>query len=280
MKKIIYFIVLLTLGWQADAQVAWIEPMPTDVTKKVRIYVDLSKTTNQSLDTVAGPYYIWTWSPKELPAGDPYVNGLGSTPWKNSNDSLVMQRDSTKGPRVWYYEMIPTKFYKVPAGDVYNKGISFLVKAKDGGGYGAPDLKTEDLSVKPEAPKTERDTIYALPGKFIQDEIVTIYYNNPLERRVTMQNLPEDEALLYVKATLADGTTIERSKFFQMQNDPGLQMKKLANGQFKLTMVLNEFLPLKSTDVVKKITCTIRKKTYMGIDDQSAHNVTFVVGCP
>jgi hypothetical protein len=280
MKKYLYILILSVVGLKAGAQVAWIEPMPTDVTKKVRIYVDLSKTTNKSLDTVAGPYYIWTWSPKELPAGDPLVNGLGSTPWKNSNDSLVMQRDSTKGTRVWYYEMIPTKFYKVPAGEVYNKGISFLVKAKDGGGYGAPDLKTEDLSVKPEAPKTERDTLYTLPGKFIQNEIVTIYYNNPIERRATMQNLPEDEALLHIVASLSDGSIIERTKFFQLQNDPGLQMKKLSNGQFKLTMVLNEFLNLKPTDIVKKITCTVRKKNYMGTEDQSAHKVTFVVGCP
>jgi len=281
MKKNIFITTLLYIvSFATFAQVAWIEKTPTDVTKKIRIYVDLSKTTNKSLDTVPGPYYIWTWKPAELPAGDPYVNGTGSQTWKNSNDSLMMKRDSTLGTRVWYYDMVPTQFYKVPASDVYSKGISFLVKAKDGGGYGAPDLKTEDLSVTPEAPKTAKDTIYAMPAKFLQNEIVTFYYNNPVERRTTMKNLADDQALLYIRAKLADGTFVSRTTFFNMQNDPALTMTKMANGQFKMTMVLDDFLPLKAGDEVKQVEVTVRKKDYLGLDDQSAHYVKMIVGCP
>ena len=67
MKNIKYSILIL-LGFilcssKIFAQAAWIEPDPTDVTKPIKIYADLSKTTNKSLDGNPGPFYIWTWLP-------------------------------------------------------------------------------------------------------------------------------------------------------------------------------------------------------------------------
>lgn len=138
MKKLKLFIVsILFLATSLSAQTAWIEPGPTtDVTTTCRIYVNLDKVTNTSLAGLTGPFYMWTWLPFEFPASDSMANGIGAQAWKNSNEKLKMTLDASKGPRVYYYEMIPTEFYRVPKGDVYSKGISFLVKPKDGGGFG------------------------------------------------------------------------------------------------------------------------------------------------
>ena len=99
MKKLISLVIIcLVLISTTKAQTAWIEPGPTTVVTEVcRIYVDLSKVTNTSLVGNPGPFYIWTWNPRELPASDPNVNGLGAQPWKNSNDNLKLT-----GNQQWY----------------------------------------------------------------------------------------------------------------------------------------------------------------------------------
>src|SRR5574343_216534 len=165
MKKIIATIFTLITANVLLAQVAWVEPKKPDVTKPIRIYCDLSKATAATADPMkadpTGPYYIWTWKPTEARA-DSLANGTGDKPWKSSNDKLMMTKDDSKGANVWYYEMIPTEFYGVDPTVVYAQGISFLVKPKDGGGYGDPDVKTEDLSITIDAPSVDRGILYAV----------------------------------------------------------------------------------------------------------------------
>lgn len=277
MKRIILlFCLAIAAKITTQAQAAWIEPGPTtDVTSTCRLYVDLDKVTNTSLAGNNGPFYIWTWSPAELPANDSFVNGTGTQPWKSSNDKLKMTADPSKGPRVFYYEMVPTDFYHVSKGDVYTKGISFLVKPKDGGGYGAPDLKTEDLNIKVLAP-IERDTIYTLPKCAFTDEIVTFIYNNPIERNPSMHNLDPDQCYLYIKATLSDSTTIEKADFFDVGSHPELKMTKVTDGtfagQFKLSMIPREFLNVPAGKKINYVELIVRKKDYNSGADKSFHN--------
>ncbi len=277
MKKLILFISLCVFAiLEVNAQAAWIEPGPTtDVRAMCRIYVDLSKVTNTSLAGLTGPFYIWTWNPRELPANDVNVNGTGSQPWKNSNDNLKLTADPTKGPKVYYYEMIPTDFYGVSQGDVYSKGISFLVKPKDGGGYGAPDLKTEDLNIKVLAP-IERDTIYTLPKCAYTDEIVTVMYNNPIERNVAMRNLDANDCYLYAKLTLSDTTFVEKASFFDVGTNPSLKMTKITEGlftgQFKLTMIPREFFAIPAGKTIVSAQFIVRRQNYNGGIDRSVGN--------
>ncbi len=289
MKKILFAILLLVSTKFVSGQAAWIEPEPTDVTKAIRLYVDLDKLDkslehNQLLLAHPGPFHIWTWSPFEHPIGSPKVNGEGEKPWKNSNDLLIMTKDDTKGPNVYYYEMIPTEFYEVPAATVYEKGINFLVKPKDGGGYGDPDIKSTDLVLPVTPPKTDKGTLYPFPSTILQDKLVAIIYDNAIEAKATMQNLADGDALLYIKATVEDTatavtSTIEPSKFLQLQNNPNLTMKKDASGKFKLYIIPNKFLNIPAGLVLKEIELTIRKRTWAGGVDQIDQRVKFKAGC-
>lgn len=289
MKKLLITLLLLINIKFVSAQAAWIDPDPTNVTQTVRLYVDLDKL-DQSLEHVqllmanAGPFYIWTWSPFEHPVGSPKVNGEGERPWQNSNELLKMTKDDSKGPNVYYYEMIPTEFYEVSASDVYSKGINFLVKPKNGGGYGDPDIKSTDFILAVNPPKTDKGTLYPFPSVILQDQLLSIIYDNSIEKKVSMQNLADGDALLYIKATVEDTatavtSTIEPSKFLQLQNNPKLKMKKDASGKFKLYLIPNQFLNIPAGSVLKEIELTIRKRTWAGGADQIDERVKYKGGC-
>ncbi len=290
MKKIVLAILLLISVKSVSAQIAWIDPDPTDVTKSVRLYVDLDKLDkslehNQLLLADPGPFYIWTWSPFEFGVGSPKVNGEGEKPWQNSNELLKMTKDDTKGPNVYYYEMIPTEFYEVPAATVYEKGINFLVKPKNGGGYGAPDIKSTDFVLAVNAPKTDKGTLYPFPTTILQDKFLAIIYDNAIEKKATMQNLADGDALLYIKATIEDTggvtATIEPSKFLQLQNNPKLTMKKDASGKFKIYMSsVDKFLNIPAGWTLTEIELTIRKRAWASGADQIDQRIKFKAGCP
>ena len=184
MKKYSFLIVaLLISSLHSFAQVGWIEPDPTIATEKITIYVDLArldmtKEYHQLLVANPGPMYIWTWKPFEFPIGSPKVNGTGEKPWKNSNDLLKMTPAPDKGPKVWMYEMIPTEFYELTASQVYAAGIALLVKPKDGGGYGEPDIKTDDIIIPVNPPKTDKGALYCFPSVLLENEIASIVYDN------------------------------------------------------------------------------------------------------
>lgn len=289
MKKILLIlsIVFSTINL-VNGQAAWIEPDPTIVTSTIRLYVDLDKLDpslehNTLLKAHPGPFYIWTWSPFEHPTGSPKVNGEGEKPWKNSNEILKMTKDDTKGPNVYYYEMIPTEFYEVSASDVYSKGISFLVKPKDGGGYGEPDVKSNDLVIPVSPPKLDKGTLYPFPSSILQNQLTCIIYDNAIEKKVTMQNLADGDALLYIKATVEDTatsvtSTIEPSRFLQLQNNPKLTMKKDASGKFKIYMIPNQFFNIPAGSVLKEIELTVRKRSWAGGADQIDERVKYK-GC-
>ncbi len=285
MKKLIYSILFVCLSSLAMAQVAWIEPENPDVTQPVRLYVDLSKATNTSCVDLPGPFYIWTWKPKEHAAGSGKENGLGDKAWKNSNDILIMKKDADKGPKVWYYEMTPTEFYEVTATEVYSKGISFLVKPKDGGGYGDPDLKTEDINIAIAPPKLTRGYIYPVPAIVLPNEMTSIYYDNPIDTNIGMKDLAAGDAYLWIKCTGTDtitGATVvyQPSSFFNAANNAKLEMgKDLVTGKFYLTFLPSAFFGFSPTFKPKEMECTVRKKVYIDTKDRTTEQPKIKVGC-
>jgi hypothetical protein len=99
-----------------------------------------------------------------------------------------------------------------------------------------------------------------------------------------MQNLADGEVLLYIKATIEDTvtlatSTIEPSRFLQLQNNPKLTMKKDATGKFKLYMIPNKFLNIPAGSVLKELELTIRKRAWAGGADQIDQRVKFKGGC-
>lgn len=286
MKKLLYLVIALGASLHAFSQAAWIEPEKPDVTQPVRIYCDLSKATAATADAMkadpAGPYYIWTWKPVEL-RDDSVVNGLGDQAWKNSNERLKMTKDESRGPNVWYYEMIPVNFYGTDANTVYTQGISLLVKPKDGGGYGDPDIKTEDFNIVVIPPSTDRGLLYAIPRTIFSNQITTLVYDNPQETKASMQNLAEGDVYMHITASAEDsaGTkvTIEPSKFFQVDKNPNLAMKKLPDGRFKITMIPDRFFNVPSGYSITELEFTVRRKVYNTVADQADKKTKLPFGC-
>jgi len=274
---------------EVNAQAAWIEPENPDVTQTVRIYCDISKATSAESDNMKsntdGPYYIWTWKPTEAERVDSLQNGTGDKPWKSSNETLKMTKDPSKGSNVWYYEMIPTQFYNCDANTVYTKDISFLVKPKDGGGYGDPDVKTEDFNVAVNPPKLDRGILYSVPQILLENELTSLIYDNPLETKTTMQNLNDGDVCIHMIATIKDTSsgvtsTIEPSKFLQVQNNPKLKMKKMSDGRFKITMIPRKFFNVTNPNaIIQDVTITVRKTNWATSADQTNETSKLKFGC-
>jgi hypothetical protein len=227
------------------AQKAWLDPGGTDFNPEdsVRIYVDITQCDQQALKDFTGDVFIWTWSPSENVG--PYKQGT----WNSSNEELKMTRSATN-PNVYSIGMIPTVFYGVGPSDIYSKGFSFLVKAKDGADQGNGEMKTEDLTIKPEKPGIPKVfTMPAIPKSLrkktdtgldtlptAMDDYVTFYYNNKLEAFPSMQNLSDNEELhVFIRTTGSDGRIYLNVRKAQLGLDAGSRMKSRGNGLFTAT---------------------------------------------
>lgn len=277
MKSIITFLITFSLlSAKVFGQASWIEPENPDVTKPIRIYVDLSKTTSTKTgdlapippkDSIGSSFYVWTWSPKEHPVGHPLRNGSGEKEWQNSNESLKMTNDATKGIYVFYYEMTPTVFYEVTAADVYKNGISLLVKTKNGGGYGAADCKTDDIKFTIEPPKTDRGSMYASPSEMVQNEVVNLIYDNNKELNPVMKNLVNEELYMWVNASIKDTVTgITRtfapSSFLNINQNQDLRLVYDGNGKYRLSMIPNKIFNITSpNDLITQVELVVYMKS-------------------
>ncbi|MEX1189008.1 MAG: hypothetical protein WED33_07100 [Bacteroidia bacterium] len=245
----------------------------TDPTTEVKIIVNLGlldqtlehtqlllQAANDGLDM-----YIWTWKPFEFPAGSPKANGEGAQAWKNSNELLKMTMESDL---VYSYTMIPTEFYEVDAATVYGEDIFFLIKPKDGGGYGDPDIKSEDLTLEINPPNVARTVVYGFPSSPLQDDIFRIVYDNYREDKVSMQNLEADQCYVFLEVTLTDGSTITPSGFFQVGNNPDLQMKLIEPGIFEIIMIPEVYFNLQPGQKIDKVKAIVMKKNFLSGADR------------
>ncbi len=278
-------IALLIPALSSTAQVTTEPPEYQDPEAQVKIIVDLSQLdasldhTQALLDAAAAgeDMYIWTWSPAEHPANHPLVNGTGSAPWKNSNDSLVMTKEAEN---VYSWTIIPTEFYEVDAQTVFENDIKFLIKPKDGGGYGDPDIKSEDLTLLVDPPVTERNPAFLFPGSFNDDDLVMLYYDNKLEDNAGMQNLADDDVWFFAEATLSDSSTVKIAQnAFSVPNYPQLQMKAKGDGIFKNFFVPRDFFNVPSDKSVTKIVIYIQRRVFVGGSSRIAYDIVAELGC-
>ena len=170
---------LIVCATKINAQVVTSDPSDyTNPTQSVKIIVDLNQL-DQTIEHVqlliadadsSKDLFIWTWKPFEHPAGHPFANGIGAQPWKNSNDTLKMTKESD---RIYSFTMIPTEFYGVDEITVFTEDIHFLVKPKDGGGYGDPDRKSTDLVF-------EINPIVSYTKSFLDEQSLVSVFPNPI----------------------------------------------------------------------------------------------------
>lgn len=249
MKKIILslFALIATLGAsKLVAQAAYLDkPEEFDPAKPCKIMVNLKLTSNEwGIVEIAQTedIYIWTWKPKEHPAGHPLANGIGGAAWKNSNEALKMTKESEG---LYSFTMIPTEFYETSPANVYKEDFHFLVKPKDGGGYGDPDRKTEDLTIPVDPPAgpivkfltvpvgrgEKKDTIISTTR-----DVFSVVYNNNAEEKASMQNAEE----LYAHAIAYDeaGTAYPIAANARRAGDfPQLKMKNTKEGVFQFSFI-------------------------------------------
>lgn len=271
MRKSIVFSALFLLLGPAMAQKAWITPDPPNLDDSITLWVDIKKCDRQQLAGTTDPLYMWTWNPKEHPVGHPLNNGT----WGNSNDAL---RFTSAGNDVYFYRMIPTKFYECTKADLYTKGISLLLKKKDGtGSAAAGEDKTEDLIVKIEMPKTGPRKLYSFPGLALKDtlsttssEPLTIVYDRNLETNDTLKD--KSDFYCVIKARYGTSST-EFFYFIDPENMkaadrqvaslvPQMQMKDMGNGKFSFTFIPDKLFDSKNTNKQKLL--SVRYKVMRG----------------
>lgn len=287
MKKVLMTLFAALALVVAQAQVSSEPSENIDPADTVKIIVnldqlDLSKDYVQNLiaDADAGlGIFFWTWLPAEHPAGHPLVNGIGGAPWKNSNPALEMTKEAN---HIYSFTMVPTDFYEVDAATVYSKDIHFLVKPQDGGGYGDPDRKSDDLVLKIDPPATERAPVFQFPSKAGQDDIITIVYENWRETKPSMQNLDADSAYVHAECTLLDSTVIKLpAKYFDNPADyPQAKMTEVEPGVFELLMIPEDYFGLQPGDEIDEILIIVRKPLWNAGKERVDDDMVITIKCP
>lgn len=277
---------MILIGGVVKAQLTTEPPEDIDPEQTLKIIVDISQmdaslehVQNLQADAAAGlDLYIWTWSPFEFPAGHPKTNGTGAEAWKNSNELLKMTKEAEN---IYSYTMVPTEFYEVDAATVYDKDIMFLVKPKDGGGYGDPDRKSGDFTIAVDPPKLDRDPGYAFPAAGMADDIFTIYYENDRERKAEMQNLDPNDCYVYAQATLSDSTVVKIApNFFSVSGYPELKMDYIGDEAFRKFIYPNDFFTVPQGLNITEMIFVIMRGTYLSSKDRVDYDIPIKLGCP
>jgi hypothetical protein len=265
-KHLLFLMLLIVCATKINAQVVTSDPSDyTNPTQSVKIIVDLNQL-DQTIEHVqlliadadsSRDLFIWTWKPFEHPAGHPFANGIGAQPWKNSNDTLKMTKESD---RIYSFTMIPTEFYGVDAAAVFTEDIHFLVKPKDGGGYGDPDRKSTDLVFEINPPSIEKEVVYSFPSNALQDDFIRIVYDNYRDTLAAMQDIVAGECYVHLKAVLTDGSVVQPSPYFSAGDNPDLEMKDLGTGTFEKTIIPEIFFGLQDGQKIDRLIAVVFKK--------------------
>lgn len=283
--KILYTLLICAAFAPLQAQVSTDPAEEIDPTQPLTIYVDLQKLDQSNEHTQLlieaaendEDIYIYTWLPYEFPLGHPKANGVADPVWKNGNDTLIMTKESDY---VYSWTIIPTEWYEVEASAVYESDIHFLVKPKDGGGYGDPDIKSEDLMVAIDPPKLDRDPAYIFPEEGQQDDIYTIYYENGREDKESMQGLAEGEVYLYAEALLSDSTVTRIAPFlFSVGQYPQLEMNYIGDNSFRKFIVPRQFFMVPEELDILNMEFVVLKKLYATSADRSNSIIEAELGC-
>ena len=288
MKKIIlstFAIIATAFTGNLFSQAAYLDkPEEFAPDKPCKIMVNLKLTSNEwGIVEIAQTedMYIWTWKPKEHPAGHPLANGIGGAAWKNSNEALKMTKEDEG---LYSFTMTPTEFYETSGATVYKEDLHFLVKPKDGGGYGDPDRKTEDLSIvvdPPAGPIVKFMTVPVGRGDK-KDTMITstkdvfsIVYNNTAEEKTSMQGAEE----LYVVPIAYDetGAAYQIAPNARKAGDyPELKMKMTKSGIFQYSCIPEKlFNALPAGQKIMKIEFQIVKPNLKTTSDMVDGTLTY-----
>jgi hypothetical protein len=276
MKNLIATLLLSFISMGAFAQAAFLDkPEDFDPSKSTKIMVNLKLTKNElGIVEIAQTedIYLWIWKPKEHPKGHPLENGIGGTAWKNSNPALKMTKESEG---VYSFTFTPTVFFECDAATVYKEDFHFLLKPLDGGGYGDPDKKTEDLEILVDPPTGPVVKIKSLPvGKgdkkdtliSSQLDVFSLVYNNTVEDKISMQNATD--LYIYAVATDENNVTYKISTNAKKVADfPQLKMRTKGDGVFQSSFIPEKFFNIPAGVKIMKMEFDIVKPNLSNTDD-------------
>lgn len=275
----------VVLGFSATAQISTVPDQNIDPADTLDIIfnpaemdltVEHQDRLKQAIDA-GEDMYIWTWQPAAHPDGHPFVNGTGSAPWKNSNDTLRLTANAN-GTFSW--KIVPTLWYEVDATTVYAEDIHFLIKAKDGGGYGDPDVKTDDQLIRIDPPATDRNPFYHFPNVVQIDDVVTLRYENWREEKASMQNLDSNDCFAYAKVYYTDGSVDQIENAFNVGTNDDLQMQWLGDMNFEMQIVPNEHFTLDANKTVDYLEFVAMKRNFATGADRVTDAVIVPIECP
>lgn len=275
----------VVLGFSATAQISTVPDQNIDPADTLEIIFDPSELDlsighhallKQAIDS-GEAMYIWTWKPAAHPDGHPFANGTGSAPWKNSNDTLRL----TPNPNgTFSWKIVPTLWYEVDAITVYAEDIHFLIKAKDGGGYGDPDVKTDDQLIRIDPPATERNPFYQFPTSVYADDVLTLQYENWREEKASMQNLDSNDCFVYSKVTYTDGSVDQIENSFNVGTNPNLQMTWKGDGNFEMQIIPQEHFSFDAGKTVDFLEFVVQKRAFASGADRVTEALIVPIECP
>jgi len=250
--------------------------------KPCKIVVNLNLTKNEYgiIDKAkTDDMYMWTWSPFEFPLGNAKANGEIDPAWKNSNPLLKMTKEAEG---IFSYILIPTEFYEITAQQVYDRDFKLLLKPKDGGGFGAPDFKTEDLIIEvdlpiavvklasfPEGLGSKKDTLL-----FSDGDPFSIIYDHKAEAKPSLDLATE--FYIFPKAKGSDGLDYKlAANAKQVINFPQLKMKAGANDIFTGTFIPEQIFSVPSGVKIAEMTLQIVRPNLVNSDDAVDEILTY-----
>ncbi|MFP4555245.1 MAG: hypothetical protein ACLFNU_00115 [Bacteroidales bacterium] len=189
MKRILITFIAVAFGFSGFGQVCdglIVTTSPAEPTANDEITLTVEFTCSEFDQWGEEDIYLWVWAEGlEDPVGLPNMfpdqddveptNGLGDEAWKNSNPYLQMEKI---GDKTYQYVFTPTVMFDRNPSDLEYMG--FLCKPKDGGGYGDPDMKTEDQEIEFKSLEFLEKLGRTFPGTVSANDFVTIYFNQGL----------------------------------------------------------------------------------------------------
>lgn len=269
--KRVFIIAILGLFFNSllFSQAAWIEPNPANVNDSIKIMMDVSQADCEcpsllNIDAEGDSLFLWTWEPTENAT-------VNNGQWAGSNPELKMK---SEGNNIWSFTLLPTSFYAVEASEVYDIGISFLVKKFDGSAVDGVEPKSADQHVDID-PLGCVDRVCAFPQKFKEDDYMTIIYDNNLESHPGLQAIPEDDCY-FLPVAVANGIEYSylNNAFSQdiATTNPELLMTYEGEAKFASTILPEEFFrdpelsenPVPEGIAIEFIRVRIRKSAFTG----------------
>jgi hypothetical protein len=281
MKRIIPFIVFVTLAAVANAQIVvnikakaqgsneFISAVSSfSFTQSIKLVVDVSGVPNL---VGAEPIYLWG-----------FIQGCCGAP---TNGDFCSQGDAGKmtkeSANVWSIVLPSVKSYmgvgyKTAKDAAVAQGrpsdqtrFGFLVKKANGcGGF-----QSNDIEIPFTGPVYVKTEFEQFPANAAQTDVVTFTYNQDLETDAAMKT--QAEVYLYATADLVGGGNLEPFAPSVVGNTASLKLVK--NGsQYTISILPSKFFTVPAGKQIDKVNVLIRSKTDAAINFGATQNVKIV----